>query len=218
MNKYIYKKGENMNEKFEKLEKLEKQFDVNMDYLEDELKKIYDKNDLSQFSAPLQNNEFKAFLIEKNFKILYNILSPKTVEHYYPAHYTLLMAVVSNPYLENCEKKVLIKRMLELGFSINDRNIYGETALYVACKRGIEEIIIFLLENASDPNISNQLGITPLMIATYNDWIYLSSILIYYGADVDKKCKINNMGLKDISQLNLSLGVENLLTEFRDRF
>ena len=29
-------------------------------------KKIYDKNDLSQFSAPLQNNEFKAFLIEKN--------------------------------------------------------------------------------------------------------------------------------------------------------
>ncbi|MBQ8785651.1 MAG: ankyrin repeat domain-containing protein [Alphaproteobacteria bacterium] len=204
-------------EKFEKLEEIEKQFDVNMDYLEDELKKI-DKNDLTQFSAPLQNNEFKAFLIEKNFKTLYNILTPKTCEHYYPANYTLMMAVVSNPYLEVCEKKVLIKRMLELGFSINDRNIYGETALYIATKRGVEDIVLYLLENGADPNISNQLCITPLMIASYNDWIYLSSILIYYGADVGKKCKINNMGLKDISQLNLSLGVENLLTEFKDRF
>ena len=64
-------------EKFKKLEEIEKQFDNNMDYLEDELKKIYDKNDLSQFAAPLQNNEFKAFLIEKNFKTLYNILTPK---------------------------------------------------------------------------------------------------------------------------------------------
>lgn len=205
-------------EKFEKLEKLEKQFDTNMDYLEDELKKIYDKNDLSQFSAPLQNNEFKAFLIEKNFKALYNILTPKTCEHYYPANYTLMMAVVSNPYLEVCEKKVLIKRMLELGFNINDRNIYGESALYIATKRGVEDIVLYLLENGANPDIANQLGITPLMIATYNDWIYLSSVLIYYGADVSKKCKINNMGLKDISQLNLSLGVENLLTEFRDKF
>ena len=205
-------------EKFKKLEEIEKQFDNNMDYLEDELKKIYDKNDLSQFSAPLQNNEFKALLIEKNFKTLYNNLTPKTVEHYYPANYTLMMAVVSNPYLEICEKKVLIKRMLELGFNINDRNIYGESVLYIACKRGVEDIILYLLENGADPNIANQLGITPLMIAAYNDWIYLSSILIYYGADISKKCKINNMGVKEISQLNLSLGVENLLTEFRDKF
>ena len=89
---------------------------------------------------------------------------------------------------------------------------------YIATKRGVEDIVLYLLENGANPDISNQLGITPLMIATYNDWIYLSSILIYYGADVGKKCKINNMGLKDISQLNLSLGVENLLTEFRDKF
>ena len=153
-----------------------------------------------------------------HFKTLYNILTPKTVDHYYPANYTLLMAVVSNPYLEICEKKVLIKRMLELGFNINDRNIYGESCLYVACKRGVEDIVLYLLENGANPDIANQLGITPLMITTYNDWIYLSSILIYYGADVGKKCKINNMGMKDISQLNLSLGVENLLTEFKDRF
>ena len=209
-------------EKFKKLEEIEKQFDNNMDYLEDELKKIYDKNDLSQFSAPLQNNEFKAFLIEKNFKTLYNNLTPKTVEHYYPANYTLMMAVVSNPYLEICEKKVLIKRMLELGFNINERNIYGETALYIACKRGVEDdahsIVIYLLENGADPNIGNDFNITPLMISGYNDMIYLSSLLIYYGADVAKKCKINNMGVKDISQLNLSLGVENLLSEFSDKF
>ncbi len=204
-----------MYEKLEKLDEIEKQIDVNMDYLEDELKKI-DINDLSQFSAPLQNNEFKAFLIEKNFKTLYNILSPKTVEHYYPANYTIMMAVVCNPFLANCEKKVLIKRMLELGFKINARNIYGESALYLAIKRGLKDIVIFLLENGANPNNANQIGINPMMVATYNDWIYLASLLIYFGADIDKKCKINNMGLKDISQLNLSLGVENLLAEFRD--
>ena len=206
-----------MNEKLEKLEEIEKQFDDNIDYLEEELR-VLDKNDLSQFSAPLQNEEFKSFLIEKNFKKLYNNLTPKTCEHYYPSNYTLIMAVVSNPYLEICEKKVLIKRMLELGFDINDRNIYGETALYIACKRGVEEIIIFLLENGAKPNNSTHLGITPLMIASYNDWIYIASLLIYYGADVSKRCKINNMGVKEISQLNLSLGVENLFTEFKDRF
>ena len=208
-----------MYEKLEKLDEIEKQIDVNMDYLEDELKKI-DINDLSQFAAPLQNNEFRTFLTEKNFKTLYNNLTPKTCEHYYPANYTLMMAVISNPYLEVCEKKVLIQRMLELGFKINARNIYGESCLYIACKRGLKDdahsIVIFLLQNGANPNISNQLGVTPLMIATYNDFIYLASILIYFGADIDKKCKINNMGLKDISQLNLSLGVENLLAEFRD--
>ena len=36
-------------EKFKKLEEIEKQFDNNMDYLEDELKKIYDKNDFFYF-------------------------------------------------------------------------------------------------------------------------------------------------------------------------
>ena len=206
-----------MYEKLEKLEEIEKQIDVNLDYLEEELKKI-DINDLSQFAAPLQNNEFRTFLTEKNFKTLYNILTPKTCDHYYPANYTLMMAVVCNPFLANCEKKVLIQRMLELGFNINDRNIYGETALYLAIKRGLKDIILYLLKNGSDPNKSNQLGITPIMILTYNDWIYLASILIYYGADIDKKCKINNMGVKEIAQLNLSLGIENLLAEFRDRF
>lgn len=201
----------------ENLEKQENQFVKNMDYLENELKKL-NKNDLFQFSKQLKNNEFRTFLIEKNFKTLYNMLTTKTCEHYYPENDTLMMAVVANPYLEVGEKKILIKRMLKLGFDINFQNIYGETTLYFAVKRGLADIMLYLLENGANPNISNKLGITPLMIAAYNDWIYLSSILIYYGADVFQKCKINNKGLKDIVALNLSFGVENLLSEFKDKF
>ena len=74
----------------------------------------------------------------------------------------------------------------------------------------------FLLENQANPNIGNEFNVTPLMIAGYNDMIYLSSLLIYYGADINAKTKINNLSIKDIIRESIGFNVENLMTEFND--
>lgn len=106
--------------------------------------------------------------------------------------------------------------MLNLGFNINWRDKNKETILYQSIRRNLKKISIFLLENQANPNIGNEFNVTPLMIAGYNDMIYLSSLLIYYGADINAKTKINNLSIKDIIRESIGFNVENLMTEFND--
>ena len=183
-------------------------------YLEDELELI-DVDDLSYFYKERENNIFNIFLTSKSHHLLLQMLNRAMLNQNYRYGVSLLSAVVCNPNLQEYQKIIIIKKMIILGCSINWKDKNKETALYQATKRGLREVAIFLLENGGNPNIGNDFNITPLMISGYNDMIYLSSLLIYFGADINAKTKVNNLSVKDIIRESIGFNVENLMTEFK---
>ena len=184
-------------------------------YLEDELELI-DVDDLSYFYKERENKIFNIFLTSKSYHLLIQMLNRALMNQNLKNGYSLASAVVCNPNLQQFQKIIVLKKMLNLGFNINWRDKNKETILYQSVRRDLKEISIFLLENGSNPNIGNDFNVTPLMIAGYNDMIYLSSLLIYFGADINAKTKINNKNVRDIVKQSISFGVENLMTEFND--
>jgi len=184
-------------------------------YLEDELELI-DVDDLSYFYKERENNIFNIFLTSKSYHLLLQMLNKAMLNQNLRNGYSLASAVVCNPHLRQFQKIIVLRKMLNLGFNINWRDKNKETILYQSIRRNLKEISIFLLENQANPNIGNEFNVTPLMIAGYNDMIYLSSLLIYYGADINAKTKINNLSIKDIIRESIGFNVENLMTEFND--
>jgi len=50
----------------------------------------------------------------------------------------------------------VIRRLVEAGAQINDRNVFGETPLMYAAAFGSEELVEYLLKNGADPKLTNE--------------------------------------------------------------
>ncbi len=98
------------------------------------------------------------------------------------------MALVVNPNIPFFEKTVVVDRMLEMGEGIDVVNANGETALMMAVKRNNRKMIEYLLEKGASPNIPDDMGVTPLMVATFNGQLYNMALLHYYGAFAGDVC------------------------------
>lgn len=97
----------------------------------------------------------------------------------YFLNYTHLMALVVNPNIPFFEKTVVVDRMLEMGEGIDVVNANGETALMMAVKRNNRKMIEYLLEKGASPNIPDDMGVTPLMVATFNGQLISNHITVY---------------------------------------
>ena len=71
--------------------------------------------------------------------------------------------------------------------NIEERDINGSTPLHLACEKGNEEIIIFLLSLGCNINCKDKFGRTPLFICILNNQIKIIKKLIQRGADFNIK-------------------------------
>lgn len=153
------------------------------------LQEIPEYDNLKQFEALFDVEPFLIhFLVSADYTDLLKIIDRSTMKFKHIDDYTHLMALVVNPNIPFFEKTVVVDRMLEMGEGIDVVNANGETALMMAVKRNNRKMIEYLLEKGASPNIPDDMGITPLMVATYNNQLYNMALLHYYGAFAGDVC------------------------------
>ena len=72
--------------------------------------------------------------------------------------------------------------MIQYGVDIDAINERGETALFMAVKRNNRPMIEMLLKKGANPNLVDELGVSPMMVATYNNHLYNMAILYHQRA------------------------------------
>jgi len=90
-----------------------------------------------------------------------------------------LMWVVSSDGSEE-----LMEALVDHGANVNLQNFVGETALYLACARGLEDKVEYLLDNGADVHIANLDGATALHAAASFGDSAIISMLVRHGASV----------------------------------
>ena len=118
-----------------------------------------------------------------------------------------------NPCIANVEKTVIIDRMLEMGCNINQTSARGETALFLAVKRNNRKMIEYLLQKGANPNISNDLGITPMMVATFNSQLYNMAILKFFNSQMGATSTSYQFDVFDIAEITK---ISNTIEVLRD--
>lgn len=153
------------------------------------LKEIPKYETLKQFELLFDVEPFLMhFLAGTDFTELLKIIDRTTMKYKHLDGYTPLMMIVVNPNITNFEKTVVIDRLIEMGCDVNRPNDFGETALMMAVKRNNRKMMEYLLENGANPNISDNLGVTPLMIATFNSQLYNMAVLHFFNAQLGATC------------------------------
>lgn len=83
--------------------------------------------------------------------------------------------------------------LLQKGFDVNKRTDNKNTALHISCKNNFNDLILLLLSFGANPNLINDDGITPLMLAIMNgDEMIITSIL-RNSKYIDLNIKSNEM-------------------------
>ena len=93
-----------------------------------------------------------------------------------------------------------IHQLLEEGADIHHRDVLGETALHVACKRGLTDFVKILLDKGADVNYRTKYNSIPIRIALENDDLELFRLLLQRGAIVNEPIFLQD-SLLDIAVL-----------------
>ena len=178
------------------------------------LQEIPEYDNLKQFEALFDVEPFLIhFLVSADYTDLLKIIDRSTMKFKHIDDYTHLMALVVNPNIPFFEKTVVVDRMLEMGEGIDVVNANGETALMMAVKRNNRKMIEYLLEKGASPNIPDDMGITPLMVATYNNQLYNMALLHYYGAFAGDVCAEYEFDAFDIADITQNSTTKELLMD-----
>lgn len=178
------------------------------------LQEIPEYDNLKQFEALFDVEPFLIhFLVSADYTDLLKIIDRSTMKLKHLDDYTHLMALVVNPNIPFFEKTVVVDRMLEMGEGIDVVNANGETALMMAVKRNNRKMIEYLLEKGASPNIPDILGITPLMVATFNNQLYNMALLHYYGAFAGDVCAEYEFDAYDIADITQNSMTKELLMD-----
>lgn len=180
------------------------------------LKEIPKYETLKQFELLFDIEPFLMhFLTSTDFTELLKIINRTTMKYKHFDGYTPLMMIVVNPNIANFEKTMVIDRMLEMGCNINKPNDFGETALMMAVKRNNRKMMEYLLENGASPNISDNLGVTPLMIATFNSQLYNMAVLHFFNAQLGATCSSYEFDVFDIAEITKISNTMEVLNDFK---
>lgn len=178
------------------------------------LQEIPEYDNLKQFEPLFDVESFLIhFLASTDYTDLLKIIDRSTMKFKHIDDYTHLMALVVNPNIPFFEKTVVVDRMLEMGEGIDVVNANGETALMMAVKRNNRKMIEYLLEKGASPNIPDDMGITPLMVATYNNQLYNMALLHYYGAFAGDVCAEYEFDAYDIADITQNSTTKELLMD-----
>lgn len=178
------------------------------------LQEIPEYDNLKQFEPLFDVESFLIhFLVSADYTDLLKIIDRSTMKFKHIDDYTHLMALVVNPNIPFFEKTVVVDRMLEMGEGIDVVNANGETALMMAVKRNNRKMIEYLLEKGAYPNIPDDMGITPLMVATFNNQLYNIALLHYYGAFIGDVCAEYEFDAFDIADITQNSTAKELLMD-----
>ena len=178
------------------------------------LQEVPEYDNLKQFEPLFDVESFLIhFLVSADYTDLLKIIDRSTMKFKHIDDYTHLMALVVNPNIPFFEKTVVVDRMLEMGEGIDVVNANGETALMMAVKRNNRKMIEYLLEKGASPNIPDDMGITPLMVATYNNQLYNMALLHYYGAFAGDVCAEYEFDAFDIADITQNATAKELLID-----
>lgn len=178
------------------------------------LQEIPEYDNLKQFEPLFDVESFLIhFLVSADYTDLLKIIDRSTMKFKHINDYTHLMALVVNPNIPFFEKTVVVDRMLEMGEGIDVVNANGETALMMAVKRNNRKMIEYLLEKGASPNIPDDMGITPLMVATFNNQLYNIALLHYYGAFIGDVCAEYEFDAFDIADITQNSTAKELLMD-----
>ena len=178
------------------------------------LQEIPEYDNLKQFEPLFDVESFLIhFLVSADYTDLLKIIDRSTMKFKHIDDYTHLMALVVNPNIPFFEKTVVVDRMLEMGEGIDVVNANGETALMMAVKRNNRKMIEYLLEKGASPNIPDDMGITPLMVATFNNQLYNIALLHYYGAFIGDVCAEYEFDAFDIADITQNSTSKELLMD-----
>lgn len=180
------------------------------------LKEIPKYETLKQFELLFDVEPFLMhFLAGTDFTELLKIIDRTTMKYKHLDGYTPLMMIVVNPNITNFEKTVVIDRLIEMGCDVNRPNDFGETALMMAVKRNNRKMMEYLLENGANPNISDNLGVTPLMIATFNSQLYNMAVLHFFNAQLGATCSSYELDVFDIAEITKISNTMEVLKDFQ---
>lgn len=180
------------------------------------LKEIPKYETLKQFELLFDVDPFLMhFLAGTDFTKLLKIIDRTTMKYKHLDGYTPLMMIVVNPNITNFEKTVVIDRLIEMGCDVNRPNDFGETALMMAVKRNNRKMMEYLLENGASPNISDNLGVTPLMIATFNSQLYNMAVLHFFNAQLGATCSSYELDVFDIAEITKISNTMEVLKDFQ---
>ena len=180
------------------------------------LKEIPKYETLKQFELLFDADPFLMhFLAGTDFTKLLKIIDRTTIKYKHLDGYTPLMMIVVNPNITNFEKTVVIDRLIEMGCDVNRPNDFGETALMMAVKRNNRKMMEYLLENGASPNISDNLGVTPLMIATFNSQLYNMAVLSFFNAQLGATCSSYELDVFDIAEITKISNTMEVLKDFQ---
>lgn len=180
------------------------------------LKEIPKYETLKQFELLFDVDPFLMhFLAGTDFTKLVKIIDRTTMKYKHLDGYTPLMMIVVNPNITNFEKTVVIDRLIEMGCDVNRPNDFGETALMMAVKRNNRKMMEYLLENGASPNISDNLGVTPLMIATFNSQLYNMAVLRFFNAQLGATCSSYEFDVFDIAEITKISNTMEVLKDFQ---
>lgn len=149
----------------------------------------------------------------KDFQIINALLTRRLARRKYQFSYTLIMAIICNPHIEEKHKCYMIDKLVKLGTEINHSNIFGETALYLAILSHQKFVVECLLRNGANPNIDSIYAISPLMIACYFADFYIASLLIHYGADINAESTFTNWQVLDFAMLGENADFEQMIRD-----
>lgn len=111
-----------------------------------------------------------------------------------------------------------IKDLMEKypNLNLNATNEYGETAVYIACKRNQNDTVDFLLKQRNiDIKIPTILGNNSILIAAWNDNTDLVKKLVTAGIDVTSRTNPDRKYHGNVSALDIAEERENTaLIEF----
>ena len=147
---------------------------------------------------------------------LLKIIDRSLLKERWLGNYRHLMGIVCNEAIMNKDKEIVIDRLLEYGESIEEQNDKGETALFMAVKRNDRAMIEALLKRGASPNIPDELGVTPIMVSTYNNHLYNMALLYHYKASLGNQCSVFNLTVYDIAEMNKCLETIALLKDLEN--
>lgn len=102
--------------------------------------------------------------------------------------FILSLDQTQKPYIVAAAKRGTldtVRRLKEMGYSVNEPNITLNTALHYASARNREDVVSFLIESGADMNARDCCGATPLHFAARQGAMEAVRLLVAHGAKTD---------------------------------